>query len=75
MYDFLYNYIKNNFDGELPFTDTDSPTYEKNQKMFMKNFLSTNTCLILVTIQKIQRFLMRLIKNLLAKWTMCLKEM
>ena len=67
MYDFLYNYIKNNFDGELPFTDTDSLTYEKNQKMFMKNFLSTNTCLILVTIQKIQRFLMRLIKNLLAK--------
>ena len=54
-------------DGELPFTDTDSLTYEKNQKMFMKNFLSTNTCLILVTIQKIQRFLMRLIKNLLAK--------
>ena len=67
MYDFLYNYIKNNFDGELPFTDTDSLTYEKNQKMFIKNFLSTNTCLILVTIQKIQRFLMRLIKNLLAK--------
>ena len=67
MYDFLYNYIKNNFDGELPFTDTDSLTYEKNQKMFMKNFLSTNTCLILVTIQKIQRFLMRLIKNLLTK--------
>ena len=67
MYDFLYNYIKNNFDGELPFTDTDSLTDEKNQKMFMKNFLSTNTCLILVTIQKIQRFLMRLIKNLLAK--------
>ena len=67
MYDFLYNYIKNNFDGELPFTDTDTLTYEKNQKMFMKNFLSTNTCLILVTIQKIQRFLMRLIKNLLAK--------
>ena len=28
----------------------------------MKNFLSTNTCLISVTIQKIQRFLIRLIK-------------
>ena len=28
------------------------------QKMFMKNFLSTNACLLLVTIQKIQRFLM-----------------
>ena len=33
----------------------------------MKNFLSGNICLTLVTIQKIQRFLMRLIKKLLAE--------
>ena len=30
--------------------------------MFMKSFLSTNTCLISVTIQIIQSFLIRLIK-------------
>ena len=28
MYDFYYNFIKNNFDDELIFTDTDSVTYE-----------------------------------------------
>ena len=33
----------------------------------MKNFLSRKICLILVIIQKIQGFLMRLIKKLLAK--------
>ena len=53
MYGFHYNFIKKNFDGELLFIDTDSLTYEKNQKMFMKNFLSGKICLSLVTIQKI----------------------
>ena len=33
----------------------------------MKNFLNGKICLTLVTIQKIQSFLMRLIKKLLAK--------
>ena len=28
MYDFQYNFIKKNFDAELLFTDTGSPTYE-----------------------------------------------
>ena len=35
--------------------------------MFMKNFLSGKICMTLVIIQKIQRFLMRLIKKLLEK--------
>ena len=67
MYDFHYSFIKKHFDAELLFTDTDSLTYEMFMNMFMKNFLSTNICLTLVTIQKIQSFLIRLIKKLLVK--------
>ena len=67
MYDFHYSFIKTNFDAELLFTETDSLTYEVKSKMFIKNFLSTNIYLILVTIQKIQTFLIQLIKKLLAK--------
>ena len=63
MYDFDYNFIKKNFDAELLFTDTDSVTYEINQKMFTKSFLSGKICLTLVIIQNIQSFLMRLIKS------------
>ena len=48
---------------------------EENQKMFMKNFLRGKICLILVTIQRIQSFLMRQIKKLLAKRKMNLKEL
>ena len=33
----------------------------------MKNFLSTNICLTLVTFQEIQSFWMRLIKKLMVK--------
>ena len=68
MYDFQYNFVKTNFDVELLFSDTDSLTNEINQMMFMKSFfLSTSIYLTLVTITKIQSFLMRLIKKLLVK--------
>ena len=36
-----------------------------NQKIFMKLFLSTSICLISVTIQKIQRFFIRLIGKMI----------
>ena len=35
--------------------------------MFMKNFLSTNICLTLVTIRKIQSFFIRLIKKVIGR--------
>ena len=67
IYDFRYNFIKKDFDVELLFTDTDNLMYEIKSEDVYEEFLSTKICLILVTIQKIQNFLMRLIKKLLAK--------
>ena len=67
MYDFHYNFIKKSFDAKLLFSDTDSLTYEIKSDTVYKDFLSRKICLTLVTIQKIQTFLMRLIKILLEK--------
>ena len=74
MYDFNYRFVKKHCHAESLFTEPDSLTYEINQKLLMKNFLSTNTCLILVTIHKIQSLLMGLIKKLLVKQITSLKE-
>ena len=51
-------------DAELLFTDTHSLTYEIKSK---QNFLSGKIYFTLVIVQKIQGFLMRLIKKLLVK--------
>ena len=67
MYDFHYNFIKKKFDAELLFTDTDSLTYERKSENLYEKVLHGKICLTLVIIQKIQSFLMRLIKKLLAK--------
>ena len=55
MYNFHYKVTKKKFKAELLFTDTDSLTYEINQKMFMKNFLNINVCLILGNIKSVIR--------------------
>ena len=66
MYDFHYSFIKKNFDAELLFTDTHSLTYEiKSEDVYEELFKRKH--LISVTIQRIQSFLMRLIKKLLVK--------
>ena len=62
MHYFHYNFVKKNFSAKLLFTETDSLTY-----MFIRNFLSGKICLTLVIIQKIQNFMMILIKKLLVK--------
>ena len=67
MYDFHYNFIQKNFDAELLFTGTNSLTYEIKSENVYVNCLSEKICLTLVIIQKIQGFLMKLIKKLLAK--------
>ena len=66
-YNFHYNFIKNNFDAELLFTDTDSLTYEIKSKGVYEELFKWKVYLTLVVIQKIQSFLMRLIKKLLVK--------
>ena len=40
---------------------------KSNQKMFIKNFLNTNTCLVSVTIQKIQKFFAQSNKKVIGK--------
>ena len=67
MYDFHHNFTKKQFDAKLLFTDTDSLTYEIKSEDVHEEFLSTNICLTLVTIQRMQSFLTKLIKKLLVK--------
>ena len=63
----FFTILLKKINAELLFIDTDSLTYEIKSKNFMKNFLSGKIYLTLVIIQKIQGFLMILIKKLWIK--------
>ena len=67
IYDFHYHFIKKQIDAELLFTDIDCLTYEIKSEGVMKNVLRANICLTLLTIGKIQSFLIRPIEKLLVK--------
>ena len=67
MYDFNYNFIKNNFDAELLFTDTDSLTYEIKSKNVYEEFYKWKDLFDFSNYSKDSKFLMRLIKKLLVK--------
>ena len=75
MYNVHYNFINKNFDVELLFTDTESLTYEIKSESIYEEFLSGKIYLNFVIMQKIQGFLMRLIKKLLLKSKMNLVEL
>ena len=63
MYDFHYNLIKKNFDAESLFTDTDSLTYEIKSENVYENFFRWINLFDFSNFQKIQSFLMGLIKS------------
>ena len=69
MYDFHYNFIKNNFDAELLFTDTDSLTYEIKSEDVYEEFFKHTDLFDFSNYPKDSKFffLVRLIKKLLAK--------
>ena len=67
MYDFHYNFIKKNFNVELLFTDADSLTYEINSENVYEDFFKWKDLFDFSNYSKDSKFLMMLIKKLLAK--------
>ena len=67
MYVFHYNFIKNNFNAELLFTETDSLADEIKSKNVYEEFFKWKDLFDFNNYPKESKFLMRLIKKLLAK--------
>ena len=67
MFDFHYSFIKKHFDAELLFTDTDSLTYQIKSEDAYEEFFKHKHLLTRVSIQKIQSFLIGIIKKLSVK--------
>ena len=74
MYDFHYNFIKNDFMVNCYLLTQALLLMKPNQKMFMKIFLSTNICLTLPIFQKTQIFMIVQIKWSLTKRKLCTKK-
>ena len=67
MYDFLYNFIKINFDAELLFTETDSLTYEIKSENVYEEFFQGKDLFDFSHYSKDSRFFDELMKKLLEK--------
>ena len=67
MYDFHYNFIKKIFDAELLLSDTDSLAYEIKSENVYEEFFEWKDLFDFSNYPKDSKFLMRLIKKLLAK--------
>ena len=67
MHDFHYDFIKNNFDTELLFTDTESLTYEIKSEGVFEEFFKHKHLFDFSNYPKDSEFFERLIKKLLVK--------
>ena len=56
MYAFHYNFIKNNFDAELLFTDTDSLTYEIRSENVYEEFFKWKDLFDFSNLLKVSKF-------------------
>ena len=75
MHDFLYNFIKINFDAELLFTETDSLTYEIKSENVYEEFFQWKDLFDFSNYSKDSSLFDELMKKLLEKWKMSLVEL
>ena len=75
MYDFHYNFLKKNSDVELLFTNTHSLTYEIKSEIVYEKFFKWKDLFDFSNYSKDSNFLIKLMKNLLAKRKMNLVEL
>ena len=75
MYDFHYKFIKENFNAEFLFTDTDSLTYEIRSKYVYEEFFKWKDFFDFSNYSKNSKFFNETNKKLLAKWKMNLVEL
>ena len=67
IYEFHYKYIKSKFDPKLLFTDTDSLVYESKTEDVFEEFYQDNNLFDFSDYPLDSKFLIQLIKKLLAK--------